>query len=271
MGVSKYKNSNYDLQYSEKDANDLVKSFKNDLQFYNEVKVLQLNNEKATKENFKTIKDFFNKSTADDYVFLFIAGHGMRDDKNEYYFGTYDIDFENPSKSGLNFNELDSLLDGIPALTKLFLMDTCFSGEENDSVYNPDISFNNDNGNVKSRGIKIVKQKQNNTNKKELILLKKDIFTNLQNETGAVVISSSSDTEFSYEGITKNGETINNGVFTYSFISGLTNYQANINGDKKIHVSEILTWVFNKVTELTKGLQNPTMKREKPDFDFIIF
>jgi hypothetical protein len=208
---------------------------------------------------------------ADDYVILFIAGHGMRDEKNEYYFGTYDIDFDNPSKNGLNFNELDSLLDGIPALTKLFLMDTCFSGEADESTNISATDLNQNNGNIKSRGIKIVKQKIDRTNKKELVLLKKDIFTNLQNETGAVVISSSSDSEFSYEGVTKNGETINNGVFTYSFISGLNNYQADTNGDKKIQVSEILSWVYNNVTDLTKGMQNPTMKREKPDFDFIIF
>ena len=272
VGVSNYKEKDYNLKYSEKDAKDLIKIYKNNTKLYNQIKILELNNEKATKSNIKKIKDFFNKSKIDDHVILFIAGHGIRDTNNEYYFATHDIDFNNPSKNGFNFNELDSLLDGIPSITKMLLMDTCFSGEL-DEGYNESELKNKKKleGKVISRGFKGGVKTVGSENKKQLLLLQKNIFTNLKLGTGAVVITSSSGTEFSYEGKSSSGEEIKNGIFTYSFLSGLKNYQSDINKDKKIQISEIMNWVYNKVIDLTDGWQTPTLRREKLEFDYTIF
>lgn len=272
IGVSNYKDREYNLKYSEKDAKDLINTYKNNTKLYNQVKILELNNEKATKANILKIKDFFNQGKIDDHVILFIAGHGIRDDNNEYYFATYDIDFDNPSKNGFNFNELDSLLDGIPSITKMLLMDTCFSGELEEGYTDAKRQSNKKlEGKVISRGFKNGVKTVSAESKKQLLLLQKDIFTNLKLGTGAVVITSSSGTEFSYEGRSSNGEVIKNGIFTYCFLSGLKNYESDLNKDRKIQISEIMNWVYDKVIDLTDGWQTPTLRREKLEFDYTIF
>ena len=152
-------------------------------------------------------------------------------------------------------------------------MDTCFSGELDTSDYIVKLDNDNKNGKIKTRAVESTRglRKINSNVSKELVLLKKDIFSNLKNGTGAVVISSSGGAEYSYEGIDENGKKIENGVFTYSFIKGLENYLSDINKDKKIQVSEIMKWVYDNVTKLTDGKQNPTMRREKIEFDYSVF
>ncbi|GAG56046.1 unnamed protein product [marine sediment metagenome] len=82
IGVSRYKDSDYNLLYADKDADDLISLYKKNKKLFNKVHVLNLNNEMAVSENIVKINDFYSKSHVDDIVVLFIAGHGMRDDKD---------------------------------------------------------------------------------------------------------------------------------------------------------------------------------------------
>ena len=36
-------------------------------------------------------------------------------------------------------------------------------------------------------------------------------------------------------------------------------------------IKEEMKWVYDNVTELTDGKQNPTMRREKIEFDYIVY
>ena len=65
----------------------------------------------------------------DDVVIVFVAGHGVLDEKLDFYFGTYDMDFNNPKGRGLSYDELESVIEDIPARRKLILMDACHAGE----------------------------------------------------------------------------------------------------------------------------------------------
>lgn len=47
----------------------------------------------------------------------------------------------------------------------------------------------------------------------------------------------------------------------------LTGTAAGGNNDRKVSVQELMRYVSDKVPELTKGLQQPTSRRENLDFD----
>ena len=91
----------------------------------------------------------------------------------------------------------------------------------------------------------------------------------LRRGTGAIVITSSSGVQESLE-----GGDIDNGLFTYSIITGLTGYRCDRNKDKKVQVSELMKWVFDEVVRLakkTEHVQTPTMRRENIEFDYVIY
>ncbi|MCH2233127.1 MAG: hypothetical protein MK078_02655 [Crocinitomicaceae bacterium] len=62
-------------------------------------------------------------------VLVFVAGHGVLDEKFDYYFASHDIDFQHPAERGIPYEKIEDLLDGIKALKKLLILDTCHSGE----------------------------------------------------------------------------------------------------------------------------------------------
>jgi hypothetical protein len=62
-------------------------------------------------------------------VVVFMAGHGLLDARLDYYFGSYDIDFADPSTKGIAYGAVEALMNGIQARNKVLFMDTCHSGE----------------------------------------------------------------------------------------------------------------------------------------------
>lgn len=270
IGATQYQNSQYNLQYAAKDASDIVAAFELEKgKGFGDVKALVLANEKATQENIKAAKVFFNQSQVDDMALLFVAGHGLIDSEYNYYLGTYDVDFTNPASRGLPYEEIDNLLDGIPARKKLLLLDACFSGEIDKTEMqlvaanvSPDVP-----GSVKmrafldKRGIRVKKGLVDNA-----VMLQQDLFADLRRGTGAVVISSSSGDEYSFE-----GTEWKNGVFTYSLLEGLKLKKADENKDGQIRVSELQKYVMERVKTLTNGGQNPTVRQENLADDFVVY
>lgn len=122
IGVSNYNVKEYSLKYAAKDAADIAAFLSSD-------KTLKLMDGAATRDGILKAKEFLAQSKVDDTVVVFIAGHGTLDDDLNYFFCPADTDFDNPAKRGLTYDDIEGLLDGIPARRKLLLMDTCHSGE----------------------------------------------------------------------------------------------------------------------------------------------
>ena len=286
IGVSQYKDTAYNLRYAAKDANDLLNTYKAIEQrpgAKTKVHVLDLTNQKATKPEILKAKAWLKQSKINDLVVVFAAGHGMTDEKSDYYFGTHDIDPKNPAANGLPYEEFENLLDGIPALQKVLLLDTCFSGEiEKDQpvVVAQAEAGGTRAGTVKmrsfkaARGVSVVAdtgegqasaasgQRLSN----DMLKFQQDWFADLRRGTGAAVISSSSGNEYSLE-----GEQWKNGVFTYALLNGLKNRGADANKDQAITVSELQAYVIDQVRKLTQGGQNPTVRRENLESDFVVY
>lgn len=266
IGVSDYQDSNFDLQFAAKDAIDIATFYEGQSGKFGAVKTLKITDKQATKETIKQAKIFLKESRVEDEVIMFVAGHGLLDSKLDFYFATTDVDFNNPAGRGLKYDELEALIDDIPARKKLLLIDACHSGEldkEAVEISNEAIAAND--AGVKSRGFKNIKN-NDDLGLSNVFELMRVLFSDLRRGSGAMVISSASGAEFAYE----SGEW-SNGVFTYSYLEGLKTSNADQNKNSEILVSEIRDYVTLRVTQLTKGKQTPTSRRENLEFDFRVW
>jgi WD40 repeat protein len=278
MSVSEYQDNRYNLQYAVKDGKDIANMFNPQSvrqEEFNAVHFDTLFNKMATKENFFKIKNRLLNSKADDQVVVFVSGHGLLNKDLDFYFATYDIDFSNPEKRGISFDDMEHLLDSIPARKKLMMMDACHSGEVDKAEPSTfvaqniestsDITFR---GNIKEYNFKGVNATatQSGTNLNSSFELMQELFAGLDKGTGTVVISAAAGKGYALE-----SSKWNNGVFTYSIINGLKNKAADKNKDKKITISELKNYSISQVEQLTGGNQKPTARREALGIDWRIW
>jgi WD40 repeat protein len=271
IGVSEYQNHAYNLRFAAKDASDLVETYRaTNSGSRGQVHVLDLTNQKATRGHIQEAKAWLQQARPNDLVVVFAAGHGMTDTRQNYFFGTYDIDPVRPELNGLPYEEFEALLDGIASLQKVLLIDTCFSGEiEKDEPTVVSQAQTDGAGNVKMRafkaprGIEVVADPAGSD---AMLRFQQDLFADLRRGTGAVVISSASGNEYALE-----GEQWKNGVFTYALLSGLRDHKADANKDGTITVGELQAYVIDEVRRLTAGGQHPTARRENLDYDFAVY
>ncbi|MEO8149761.1 MAG: caspase family protein [Bacteroidia bacterium] len=268
IGVQHYKDSTWNLTYSAKDIRDLADAFSN----HSVIILDTLIDKRATKDSILKLKEKLLKTNVDDKVIISVSGHGLLDKKNsDFYFGTYDVDFEHPEKRGLLYDDLESLLDSIPARNKLLLLDACHSGEvdkEGTKIISDTLKSAQDNKlaeNVKAikgkRGVEVI-----NTNSmrwQNSFELMQILFADISKGSGAVVISAAGGMEYAFE-----DKKWNNGVFTYSVLKCLEEKGTNKEG---IKVSVLKDYVTEKVSSLTNGQQKPTSRKENLENNFKVW
>ena len=269
IGVSNYQDRRYSLDYTVSDATNIGSLFaRKEGYHFGKVHIQYLLDNDASKENIIAAKKFFQQSHVDDMAMVFVAGHGLVDSEYNYYFGTYDVDHTNPALRGLPYEEVDNLLDGIPARKKVLFLDTCYSGEIEKSevqLVSADPVDMNIRGTIRkrafSRSLAVTERILDNA-----VMIQQDMFADLRRGTGAVVISSSAGGEYSFESSDWKG-----GVFTYAVIEGLREKKADRNDDTQIQVSELQAYVLDRVKQLTAGEQHPTVRQENLADDFVVY
>ena len=263
IGESEFQQKDYNLTYAAKDAKDISDLFSKSLA-YNQIFTKTLTNEEVTKANILALKSFLEKADINDQVMIFIAGHGVLDANLDYYFATYDMDFQHPEERGLAYEDLESLLDGIKPLKKTLMIDACHSGEiDKDEVVLAEADLN-ESDDIQFRAVgNTASPKLGMQNTSELT---KSLFTDLRKGTGATVISSAGGMEFAIE-----GDDWNNGLFTYCFINGIKSNAADLDKNGEIWLSEIQEYVGQQVTELSGGRQQPTSRIENQVIDFRVW
>ncbi len=272
IAVANYKDSSMSLRYSAKDIRDLAASFK---KIYPDAIIDTLIDQKATKENILALRQQLLKTHVNDKVILAVTGHGLLSDSLDFYYGTYNVDFKKPELLGLKYEQLEGLLDDIPARQKLLLIDACHSGaldketllalkkeektKEKKQQSNPGVAL------YASRGGD-VENKEAKLDAGSTFDLMQNQFADLTNSNGTVVISAAGGLEFAFE-----SEKWNNGVFTYCIRKAIEETEADRTGgnlDGMVSVQELLNYVSTKVTELTDGNQRPTSRRENLEYDW---
>ena len=264
ISVSAYQDEKYNLRYAVKDGRDMAELFGDRGAF-----VDTLFNQNATRTNILALKQKLMQTRVDDEVILYISGHGLLDENYDFYFAAYDMDFADPAKRGVLYDDLEGLLDGIPARKKLLLMDACHSGEvdKDQVVVNASVADlgNNKRGDIKTYGYKgaTIEEEGSGLGLQNSFELMQELFANLSRGSGAVVISAAAGTGYALE-----SAEWNNGVFTFCIINGLKNFAADASGDKTVSVSELKDYVSKEVERLTNGAQKPTSRRESLEFDW---
>jgi hypothetical protein len=265
IGVNEFQESSYNLKYCVKDVTDLSTSFGGP---NTEVKLFT--NAQVTKENIIALKDYLSKTTVNDKVIISCSSHGLLDDSLNFYLAMHDVDFKNPKARGLKYEELESLLDGIPARQKLLLLDACNSGENDKTellnielaqaekeVETPEITELKTN--IKGGKMQLVKENKSNFKKMN------ELFVNVRNNTGSVIISAAGGQESALEAITLDGKSIENGAFSYCVLEYLKN---NSNNLEELTVNKLKNYVEKRVEEITNGKQKPTSRQETMEFDW---
>jgi uncharacterized caspase-like protein len=279
LGVSQYDRPEWCLKYAAKDATDLIGKLKaKSGSSYSEVKPLLLTDKEVTKESVAKIKEFLSTATIDDTVLIFMAGHGLLDDKYDYYFGTTDIDPAKPSERGMPYEAIDTILAEVPSLKKALLMDTCHAGEldqdekkdlaASDGKGTPVATDSSLKGKVAMRAIGTrgmqVKAVEGAKGKSDWHEKLQDMFVDLRRGSGANVISSSQGAEYAFESSEQS-----NGLFTYALMEALDG-KATPNKEHQITISSIGDYVKKRVQDLTKGKQNPNLRGVNLEEDFTL-
>jgi WD40 repeat protein/uncharacterized caspase-like protein len=291
IGVSKYADESLDLKYPADDAESIIKLFEDraaqkemamviqpgnsglverSKSFY-KVHRLKIVNENAKIENIVAARKFLEQAKTDDQVVVFISGHGLLDENNNYFFATHDINFKEPALRGLPYNALEALLDGLTARRKLLLIDTCHAGElakgDREKLKITE-TVKSEDGFIRSLDVtpKDITLKPVPQNFQNSLALVEELFADLRLGNGISVVSASGGLQYAFESSRWSG-----GVFAYALRLGLGQMEADGDKDGRITSSELRDFVRLKVPELTRQKQKPTYRRESVEFDDRVF
>lgn len=235
IGVSRYQNPGYSLDFAHRDANGIAGVFDRQAgKLYRKVHKRVLTDQGASKDNVLDGLDWILKeSTQKDLSVIFVAGHGLKDDRGNYYFLPHDGDPKKLRRTGVKWFDFQDVLSSLPSKV-ILMVDTCHSG----SV----------------------------TGKRRGMADMTDALRELVNaESGVVVMTASTGKEESQE-----RPEWGHGAFTKALIEGLEG-RANYNRDKTIDIKELDLFVTNRVKELTGGAQHTTTEipRTMPNFPVV--
>lgn len=269
VGVSEHAQSQYDLRFAAKDIKDVAAHFT--VLEGEQIETLLLTDREATRASIMRARRFLARAGLDDRVILYFAGHGVLADDGVYYFAPTDMDFAAPARRGIRFDEIEGLLADTRARERLIFMDSCHAGENDEGaggllpMASPLPGGRSDVASqVSARGLRRVGAIPDDAPEIDRPLLE-DIFVELREGSGAHIIAASGAMEFALE-----SARWNNGVFTAAVLEGLEAMAADLDGDRQIRVDELRRFVADRVAELTRGRQVPTVRGSNPALDFAI-
>jgi len=235
IGVSKYQQSGYSLDYANKDAEGIASVLNRQSgKLYRKIHKRVLTDHKATQNDILDGLDWILKeSTQKDLSVIFVAGHGLKDDRGNYYFLPHDGDPGKLRRTGIKWFDFQDVLSSLPSKV-IFLVDTCHSGGVTG----------------KRRGAEDITDAL-----RELV----------NSESGVVVMTASTGKESSQE-----RHEWKHGAFTKALIEGLEG-KADYDRDNTVDIKEIDLFITKRVKALTNGSQHPTTEIPKtmPNFPLV--
>jgi len=264
MGVSNYADQRYYLKYPRKDGSDLLKVFRDKNK---KIIVDSLYDEQFSIQGLQKLKERLLKTDINDEIIILYSGHGYINRDFDFCLATVKTDMGKTTGVDIMYNQIEEFLADLPARKKLLLIDACNSGLI-EKPKNPGIENSNQKVPVDTVDISkgAIESKNSANNAHDYFDLMNELFSDLGNRLGLVVISASGGKENAYE-----SNRWANGAFTYSVLKGLRDREADLNKDKKITVSELKEFVITEVLKVTGGRQRPTSRLENNSNDWIIW
>jgi len=292
FGVSVYQDTAIRrLHYPAKDARDLENALKSmEGKGFRKVFTRTYIDAQVTKSSISQAKGFLKDAHPDDTFVLFISGHGVQVggkatrpvaengkgisvvgvdsnliSESTYYYVTADAKLSDITHTAADFETIEDLLQGIAPRQKLFLIDTCESGENDEQSPRLAVSLSGAKGLFartlspeSTRGLAVLpKVVSQATTEKD-----RYIYNDLARRSGAIVFSSCQGNEASLE-----ADVWQQGAFTAKILAAFRDPAADLNRDGKITTDELRAYVMAEVPKLVKSLdpsaeQHPTVDRD---------
>jgi WD40 repeat protein len=225
VGINKYKNPKYTLNFAGADA----LAFKEQIEqggagIYGSVNVTYITDDQATKAGIMARVDEVKARARKEDVFVFYyAGHGVMSEetKARYYLALHDVtqlygNNQMLMDKGISSEELQNISMQIPAQKQLFVIDACQSGGMTEMLA--------------SRGA-----------------AEEKAIAQLARSTGTFWLAASGTQQFATE-----FKELGHGVFTYCILQALQGHADSGNADRKITVNEISSFLGDKVPEISE-------------------
>lgn len=228
IGIDKYKNPAYNLNYAAADASSIVELIKNSANgIFKSVNIYSYQNESARRDSILAGFDKIGaQSQPQDAFILFYAGHGVMSEgtpevPKDFYLVLHNItqifgNDEMMKNLGISAAELRELSKKVAAQKQVVFLDACQSGAAVETFA--------------MRGVA-----------EEKAILQ------LARSTGSCLIASTGSEQYATE-----FKELGHGVFTYAIIQGLTCNADGLVKDKKITIQELAAYLNDNIPTLTE-------------------
>ncbi len=224
VGINKYKNPKYHLNYAQPDAKSFTdKVVEKSGKIFKNIKKIEFYDAEATRDKiYQGFETVIKQAKPEDVFVFYYAGHGSLDeeDDDKYYLVPTDVtqiygDSEQLKNKAISADDLKAMLSKVKSQKQLILLDACHSGG----------------------AVKAFSTRAGGSEEKALVQLAR--------ASGVVLIAASQSQQFATE-----FEEIGHGVFTYSLLEAMDGKADS--GDKKVTVKEIARYMEERVPELSE-------------------
>ncbi|MBN8576031.1 MAG: caspase family protein [Cytophagales bacterium] len=249
IGIDKYKNAKYNLNYAQADADGVAEVInKQSRSLFQEVIPFAIRNDKAVKANIlAALNQIKAKALEQDMIVVYYAGHGVMSGgaNKEFYIVPHDVTQlygrdDMLAEKGISASELKTFASAINAQKQVFILDACQSAGALDALEN------------RARGA-----------------AEEKAIAQLARSTGTFWITSTGAEQFATE-----FAKLGHGIFTYALLEGVAG-AADANKDQRLTIRELSTYIENKVPELSEQLkgtaQFPSAYSFGNDFPIAVF
>ncbi|MDP6356576.1 MAG: caspase family protein, partial [Planctomycetota bacterium] len=242
IGISDYQNDMYDLTFCDDDARAFANFFREqEGVLYGQVSGYWRIARRRTTACWKPSNGLsVSQATHKDIVMLFVAGHGVKDKRGNYYLFPHNGNLDRLRSTAVAWTEFTRTMEELPCKRALF-MDTCHAGDVT--------------------GSPMLARRRNRA-----VDATQAVRELASDEVGCVVMASSMGRELAHE-----DDAWKHGAFTRALLEGFGKYRpfgatalpenADINKDGVVYLNELDAYVAERVKELTDGAQHPTTQK----------